>query len=95
MLRKYRITVIFDIREQAESPDDMRLRLCGVIGTLGATVDSEKSLGIREFSRCACKQFRSGAYAQYCVTAQHSFSGEFSNKMRLDKTVNRVLIERL
>ncbi|MDR2576609.1 MAG: 30S ribosomal protein S6 [Puniceicoccales bacterium] len=95
MLRKYKITVIFDTREQEESPDEMRRRLGTLMATLGAKVEEDKSLGIRDFSRCASRKFQSGAYAQYLVSAPSSFNGEFSKRLRLDKTIDRALTERL
>jgi ribosomal protein S6 len=91
--RRYGITVIFDTRERDESPDDMRGRIGHTMETLGATVETAEDLGTRDFARRANRRFISGAYARYVVSASPSFGAELDGRLRLDKTVNRALIE--
>ncbi|MDR3116982.1 MAG: 30S ribosomal protein S6 [Puniceicoccales bacterium] len=93
MARRYRVTVVFDTREQRESPDAMRLRLGQLMESLGATVEEAVDLGPRNFARCANRRISSGSYAGYTVSAPPAFCGELTGRLRLDKTVNRTLVE--
>ncbi|MDR3316480.1 MAG: 30S ribosomal protein S6 [Puniceicoccales bacterium] len=95
MSNRYRITLVFDTREQRESADDMRQRIGKMMESLGASVEASRSLGIFPFARCTSRKFTAGSYAQYELAAKGSFNGEFTAKLRLDKTVNCALIERL
>ena len=93
MARRYRVTVIFDTREQRESPDALRLRLSQLMESLGAAVEGVEDLGTRNFARCANRRFASGSYAGFTVSAPSAFCGELTGRLRLDKTVNRTLVE--
>jgi ribosomal protein S6 len=93
--KNYRITVIFDARGQQESPDEMRDRVGNLMGSLGAELAASESLGTKPFARCRSKQFREGVYARYLLAAEPSFGEGLLSRMRLDRTVNRTLIERL
>ena len=93
--KDYKVTVIFDTREQKESSADMLVRIGELMKTLGASVNASDSLGVRSFQRCAKRKFREGAYATYSVSAEPTFGGELLSRLRLDKTVNRTFIERI
>lgn len=95
MQKSYRMTVIFDTREQAESGEEMMKRLSDLMSSLGATINESKYLGVKDFARCASQKFTSGAYAEYQLSAPSSFCAEIKNRLSLDKTVNRVMIENI
>jgi ribosomal protein S6 len=93
--RDYRVTVILDTREQSESADDMGERLKGLLESVGAAVSKAEGLGIKEFARTRNRNFREGSYATFSISAPASFAVELLGRLRLDKTVNRTLIERI
>jgi ribosomal protein S6 len=95
MGNKYRITLILNNSKQSESAEDIMERISGYIVTFGGTILSKKNCGMRDFERCTKRDFRSGVYAQYEVTAGGKFNETLSNRLRLDRTVNRVLVERI
>ncbi|MDR0428768.1 MAG: 30S ribosomal protein S6 [Puniceicoccales bacterium] len=95
MQRKYRITLIFDNREQKESVDDLMGRVAGYMESLGGVIDERNNLGLHSFERCVNRNFRSGTYAQYVVRAEGNFNGMLCNRLRLDRAINRVLVERI
>lgn len=95
MERDYRITVIFDSRDQQESGEEMLQRVAELMANLGARVDEAKYLGQKDFARCARRDFRSAGYGQYRLAAMGSFGDELKKRLRLDKTVDRLLIERI
>lgn len=94
MQKKYRITLILDNREQNESTEEIMGRISGYAELLGGTIEKSESLGVHEFQRCTNRQFRSGVYVQYIVHADGNFSGALNNRLRLDKSVNRALVEK-
>ena len=94
MQNTYKITVIFETREQKESAEEMLQRLGTLMQGLGGTVESAKNLGVHDFARCTDRHFRSAPYAQYVVHAAGDFNGKLGSRLKLDKTVNRVLIEK-
>jgi ribosomal protein S6 len=93
--KEYRVTVIFDTREQKESPVDMLARIRELMESLGAAVTAADDLGVRSFQRCAKRKFREGSYATYLLSAGPSFGSDLIGRLRLDKTVNRTLVERI
>jgi ribosomal protein S6 len=95
MQNKYKITLILQNNEQKESAEDVIDRIAGCMASLGGTVENKKNFGVREFERCVNRNFRSGTYAQYVVSAGKDFNAALCSRLRLDKTVNRVLVERI
>ncbi|MDR1436261.1 MAG: 30S ribosomal protein S6 [Puniceicoccales bacterium] len=91
----YKITVIFDTREQRESAADMLLRVKELMESLGASVISADNLGMKSFQRCAKRKFREGAYGSYSLSAKPSFGKALLERLRLDRTVNRTFVERV
>jgi ribosomal protein S6 len=85
--------VVFDTRERQESADDMRLRVAHMMESLGATVDEVVDLGVRNFSSHANRRFTAGSYASYSISSPATFCNELINRLRLDATVNRTLVE--
>ncbi|MDR0340079.1 MAG: 30S ribosomal protein S6 [Puniceicoccales bacterium] len=93
--RNYRVTVIFDAREQQESPDEMRDRVGKLMESIGAELSASESLGTKAFARCRSKKFREGAYASYLLAAEPSFDEGLLSRLRLDRTVNRTFVEKV
>jgi ribosomal protein S6 len=94
MRKKYKITFVLDNREQGESVEDIMGRISGYVEFLGGTVEEAKNLGVFDFQRYTNRQFRAGTYVQYLVEAEGNFNTEFNSRLRLDKSVDRALIEK-
>ncbi|MDR1456731.1 MAG: 30S ribosomal protein S6 [Puniceicoccales bacterium] len=94
MQKKYKVTLVLDNREQGESTEDIMGRISGYVEFLGGTVEKLTNLGVLDFQRYTNRQFRAGIYVQYVIQAEGNFNTEFNNRLRLDKSVDRALIEK-
>jgi ribosomal protein S6 len=95
MRKKYKVTFVLDNREQGESVEEIMGRISGYVEFLGGTVGEVKNLGVLDFQRYTNRQFRAGTYVQYLIEAEGNFNAEFRNRLRLDKSVDRALVEKV
>lgn len=70
-------------------------RIFGYVDLLGGVVEKAENLGVFDFQRSTNRQFRAGTYVQYFIEAEKNFNAEFNNRLRLDKSINRALIEKI
>jgi small subunit ribosomal protein S6 len=91
--RKYVANFILDMRGCSDSVDAVIGKLSGVIGTLGGEVSSVENLGQKNFERVANRKVSSGIYIQIAFEGDPSVANGIKSKLRLDKTINRILIE--
>ncbi|MDR2677405.1 MAG: 30S ribosomal protein S6 [Puniceicoccales bacterium] len=95
MRKKYKVTFVLDNREQGESVEDIMGRISGYVEFLGGAVEKSTNLGVLDFQRYTNRQFRAGTYVQYLVEAEGNFNAEFRNRLRLDKAIDRALVEKI
>lgn len=91
--RTYRATVILDTRGFEQPVETLIEKLSGIFTTLGAKIDSTENLGRYDFARTIDRNHTGDTYLQYTITAAPEVPAAFREKVRLDKTVKRVLIE--
>ncbi len=93
--RKYRATVIFDMRGREDSAEDLAETLKAEIAALNGEVGKVEHLGSQDFARTPDKRFTSGHYAQMEFTAPPLKPGALQERIRLNKAVDRVIVEKL
>ena len=89
----YKATFILDTRDYQEPVENLVEKLKGIMESIGGNVKEVEHLGQKEFVRVTDRKFTAGIYVQYDVSGPATLPAELNNKIRLDKTVNRVLIE--
>ncbi|MDR1413448.1 MAG: 30S ribosomal protein S6 [Puniceicoccales bacterium] len=92
-LRKYTGSFIFDMRGCANTVDSIIEKLSGLISSLGGQTSSIKNLGQKNFERVANRHFSNGIYVQISFEGKPTIVDEIKSKLRLDNTINRILIE--
>jgi small subunit ribosomal protein S6 len=91
--RAYRATLVLDLRGVTDAPDAVVERLKDTFRTLEAKVGDVRNLGQRDFARVVDRRFPAGIYVQFEVKGSAALPVAFREKVRLDKTVNRVLFQ--
>ena len=91
--RNYRATLVLDLRGVTESPDTMIEKLKETFKAVDAAVTEVKNLGQREFARTTDRRLPSGLYVQFTFKGPVSAPVAFREKLRLDRSVNRILIQ--
>jgi small subunit ribosomal protein S6 len=91
--RSYRATLVLDLRGATESPDALIEKLKDTFKAVDAAVSEVRNLGQREFARVVDRRLPSGLYVQFDFKAPVTAPVAFREKLRLDRTVNRILIQ--
>lgn len=91
--RPYRVSLILDLRGSAESPDVAIDRLKDILKSIDCKVTEVENLGQREFSRAVDRKFLSGLYVQINFEGPVTAPAAFAEKLRLDRTVDRILVQ--
>ncbi|MDR1401773.1 MAG: 30S ribosomal protein S6 [Puniceicoccales bacterium] len=92
-LRRYTASFIFDMRGCTSTVDAIVEKLSGIISSLGGQTSSIKNLGQKNFERVANRKFSSGIYIQISFEGKSNIVSEMKSKLRLDNTINRILVE--
>ena len=90
--KTYRATFILDTRHNDESVDEIVTRITQTIGTFDGEVSKVDDLGIKDFERPTVRGFESAPYVQIDFSSDADGPANLKEKLRLDKTVNRVVI---
>ncbi len=93
--RNYRATFILDTRGVELPVDELVENYAKVIGEVNGTVESTRNLGNQEFVRKAANGLPNGIFVQYDFSAPATAPEEIQEKVRLDRKVNRVMVESL
>ena len=67
-------------------------RLKGVMESVGCKIENVENMGQRAFARTTDKKFPAGIYVRIKFEGPASANSQIKEKLRLDKTVNRVLV---
>ena len=91
--RAYRVSLILDLRGSAEAPEAAIDRLKDVLKSIDCKVTEVENLGQREFSRAVDRKFLSGLSVQIHFEGPVTSPAAFAEKLRLDRTVDRILVQ--
>ncbi|MDR0535906.1 MAG: 30S ribosomal protein S6 [Puniceicoccales bacterium] len=89
----YRATIILDLRGVTDSVETLLARLKEILTGLGAAVLREESLGQKDFVRVTDRKNPSGIYVQITFEGPASVPVAFREKLRLDRTIKRILVQ--
>ena len=92
---KYRVTFILDTRGYAEPVDTLIEKLKSIIGAVEGVVDQVKNLGVLDFARVTDRTLTAAHYLQVDFSAPRTAPVALREKLALDRTVNRMLVEAL
>ena len=92
---KYLVTAILDLRGREESAEQMAEVLKGEIEALNGEVGEIKQLGQQDFSRTPDRRFSSGHYVQIEFTAPALKPASLQERVRLNKAIDRVLVQKI
>jgi small subunit ribosomal protein S6 len=91
--RSYRASLILDLRGSTDAPETVIDRLKDILKSIDCQVSEVENLGVKEFSRAVDRKFISGLYVQFHFSGPVSAPKDFREKLRLDRTVNRLLVQ--
>ncbi len=93
--KRYRATFILDTRNYTESVETLVDSIKENISGLGASVTKVENLGAKEFARVTDRHMPTGVYVQYELEAAPEVPNQFQERFRLDKQVNRIIVQSL
>ncbi|PWM29287.1 MAG: 30S ribosomal protein S6 [Verrucomicrobia bacterium] len=91
-MKKYTATFILDTRSYQDPVENLIERLKGVMESVGCKIENVENMGQRAFARTTDKKFPAGIYVRIKFEGPASANSQIKEKLRLDKTVNRVLV---
>jgi len=91
--KRYRATFILDTRNYSEAIETLFDSIKEQLTNLGAEVTDVENLGTKEFIRVTDRNFPSGVYVQYTFNAETAIPNQLQERFRLDKTVNRIMVQ--
>ncbi|MDR3228668.1 MAG: 30S ribosomal protein S6 [Puniceicoccales bacterium] len=89
----YRATLILDLRGVTDSVETVTARLKETLASVGANVTREESLGQKAFVRVTDRKNPAGIYIQFYFDGPGTTPAAFREKLRLDRTVKRLLVQ--
>jgi ribosomal protein S6 len=81
------------MRGYSEPIDTIFDKLKNVVTDFGGNIKEFKNLGQQVFARATDKKYLSGEYVQVAFEGDSSVPAAIMEKLRLDKTINRIFIE--
>lgn len=91
--RPYRATFVLDTRKYEGAIEDLTSKLSEVVTSVGGESISTDDTGTRNFVRQSRKGADSGRFVILTFDASPEAPTQIQDKVRLDRTVNRVLVE--
>ncbi len=91
--RTYRATFVLDTRGYQEPVETLVSKLKDTVKAIDGDVRRAESLGQRDFARVTDRRFPAGNYIQIDFDGPISAPVTIREKLRLDKTVNRILVQ--
>ncbi|WP_309386373.1 30S ribosomal protein S6 [Cerasicoccus frondis] len=91
--KRYRANFILDTRNYTESVETLIESIKENITALGANVTSVKNNGSQDFIRVTDRRMPSGVYLVIELEAGPEAPAALQERFRLDKTVNRILVQ--
>lgn len=91
--RPYRATFILDLRNYQEPVETLIEKIKETVTAVEGTVEEVKNLGQKDFVRVTDRKRPHGIYVQVDFSGPGSAPVALKEKFRLDKTVDRILIQ--
>jgi len=91
--KKYKATFILDTRGYNEPVETLIGKLKGIIESAQCKIEKVENLGQRTFARSTDRAFPAGIYVEFSYEGPTSANAQIKEKLRLDKAVNRVLVQ--
>ena len=92
--RNYTATLILDTRESEESADAMISKLSEIIVHLDGEVKKVENLGSREIARPKARNLSSAVYVKIDFESDREVPSKIKEQLRLEKTIDRIMIEK-
>lgn len=89
----YAATFILDTRNYQEPIETLIDNIKAALESEGAEVSNVENLGQKEFIRVTDKGFPAGIYVTFHFSGPGTAAEALKEKFRLDKTVNRILVQ--
>jgi ribosomal protein S6 len=90
---QYLATVILDTRNYAEAVDTLIEKVKEGFTSIGFEVTKIDNLGQKDFVRTTDRHFQAGIFVAYSLSGPANASTQIQEKFRLDKQVNRILVQ--
>jgi ribosomal protein S6 len=90
----YRAAIVLDARNYQDSVESLIDRLKDAFVALGSQVNDVECIGQKNFERVIDKKFQAGVYVRISFEADPSVPEAIKDRFALDKTINRMMIER-
>tara|TARA_B100001248_G_scaffold262736_1_gene261988 strand:- start:50555 stop:50857 length:303 start_codon:yes stop_codon:yes gene_type:complete len=91
--RSYKATFILDTRNYQEPVETLVEKLKSTISAVDGTVTNVEDLGSQSFARVTDRNFPVGIYVSIDFDGATTSPQALKEKLRLDKTVNRIFVE--
>ncbi|HAY75882.1 MAG TPA: hypothetical protein DCY32_09420 [Opitutae bacterium] len=91
--KNYLATIVCDPRGADGSSDEMIPKLSEIIRDSDGEVTKVENLGTHDFAYPQQKQMHSGVYLQFQISAGPSMPDRLKEKLKLEKKIDRILIE--
>lgn len=88
----YKATFILDTRGYNEPVETLIEKLKSVVESADCKISAVENLGQKTFVRTVDRKFPAGIYIQMTFEGPATANNIIKEKLRLDKTVNRILI---
>lgn len=93
MNKKYKATFVLDTRGYDQPVETLIEKLTGLITSLDGKVEAVDNMGVKDFVRTPDRKFPSGAFVAFEISGSPALPAAIKEKLRRDRTVNRVLIQ--
>jgi|TARA_B100001250_G_scaffold279334_1_gene241727 ribosomal protein S6 len=92
--RNYLATIVYDAHGADGASDEMIPRLSEIIRDVEGEVTKVENQGSHDFAYPQSKEVKAGTYLQFEISGDTEMPVRLKDKLRLEKKVDRVLIER-
>lgn len=92
---RYKATFILDTRNYDQPVTTLIDKLKTVIESVSGVIKNVENLGQKEFARVTEKRFPAGVYVKFDFEALPTAPAAIKEKLKLDRNVNRVMVEAL
>lgn len=90
---KYKATFVLDTRGYDQPVETLIEKLTSLIASLDGKVEAVNNMGTKEFVRTPDRKFVSGIFVAFEISGSASLPAALKEKLRRDRTVERILIQ--